>query len=322
MNSRIESHPEPVPNTPASAAVTSPLTVIELDIHRLDLRFEKTRLSPRKSQASLVEAIASEGLRLPVRVANTGEALVLIDGFRRLTAYRLLARDRIPAHCVRQSLEEALQEWFADRRGRRLEAIEEAWLIRQLLDEGKSRRELAQWMGRGASWISRRLALLEGLSDPALQALRDGVLSSWAAERVWLPLARANSEDAHHFLQTLYDTPLSTREIVLWHRHYQSAQGEQQRRLLEHPRLFLDTLKTPPANKPDGPVMPADARWLKQLNGVVDRLGDLESRLPEVVEVGLALATLSRIEAQTALSIKRLERIAQTLSHLIEPEPP
>ena len=296
---------------------------MELDIHRLDLRFEKTRLSPHKSPASLVEAIASEGLRLPVRVADTGEALVLIDGFRRLRAYRLLARDRIPAHCVRQSLEEALREWFADRRGRRLDAIEEAWLIQQLVDEGRSRRDIGQWMGRGASWISRRLALLEGLSDQALQALRDGVLSSWAAERVWIPLARANEEDAHHFLQTLYDTPLSTREIALWYRHYPSAQGERQRRLVEHPRLFLDTLKASPAKgaKPNDPA-PADVRWLKQLNGVVDRLGDLESRFPEVIEAGLELATLSRIEAQTALAIKRLERIVKTLSHLFLPDTP
>jgi len=318
MNSRIESPPQPLTGSSASAAVPAVSSVIELDIHRLDLRFEKTRLSPHKSLASLVEAIASEGLLLPVRVADTGEALVLIDGFRRLRAYRLLERDRIPAHCVRQSLEAALREWFADRRGRRLDAIEEAWLIRHLVEEGRSRREIGQWMGRGASWISRRLALLEGLSDQAVKALRDGVLSSWAAERVWVPLARANGEDAQHFLQTLYDTPLSTREIVLWHRHYQSAQGEQQRRLLAHPRLFLDTLKAAPAKgaKPDAPA-PADARWLKQLNGVVDRLGDLESRLPEIVEAGLALATCSRIEAQTALAIKRLERIAKTLNHLI-----
>ena len=298
MNHRTEPDHEPNVGPPASSATVAS-SVMELDIHRLDLRFEKTRLSPHKSPASLVEAIASEGLRLPVRVADTGEALVLIDGFRRLRAYRLLARDRIPAHCVRQSLEEALREWFADRRGRRLDAIEEAWLIQQLVDEGRSRRDIGQWMGRGASWISRRLALLEGLSDQALQALRDGVLSSWAAERVWIPLARANGEDAHHFLQTLYDTPLSTREIALWYRHYPSAKGA----------------------KPNDPA-PADVRWLKQLNGVVDRLGDLESRLPEVIEAGLELATLSRIEAQTALAIKRLERIVKTLSHLFLPEPP
>lgn len=316
MNEHTELNPEDVKGAPVSTDIPGASSVIELDIHRLDLRFERTRLSRRKSQAGLVEAIASEGLRLPVRVADTGDALILIDGFRRLAAYRLLARDRIPAHCARQSLEAALREWFADRRGRSLDAIEEAWLIQQLLDEGRNRRDIAQWMGRGASWVSRRIALLEGLSDAALQALRDGVLSSWAAERVWIPLARANREDAHQFLQTLEHTPLSTREIVLWHRHYQASRGERRRRLLEHPRLFVDTLKTSAkAKKTDAPsAAPLDAHWLHQLDGVVDRLGDLQKRLPGALEAGPDLSTLTRMELQTACAKTHLEHIAHTIN--------
>ena len=319
MNDHTELNHEGATSVSGSAGIPATSSVIELDIHRLDLRFEKTRLSRRKSQSGLVEAIASEGLRLPVRVADTGEALILIDGFRRLAAYRLLARDRIPAHCSRQSLEAALREWFADRHGRRLDAIEEAWLIQQLLDEGGTRRDIAHWMGRGASWISRRIALLEGLSDTALQALRDGVLSSWAAERVWIPLARANSEDAHQFLQTLYHTPLSTREIVLWHRHYQTARGERRQRLLEHPRLFVDTLQASSAKgkKPDASsTVPLDARWLYQLEGVVKRLADLERGLPDVVEAGFDLSTHTRMESQTACAKTHLEHIAYTINTL------
>lgn len=110
MNDHTELNHEGIVSVAGSAETPATSSVIELDIHRLDLRFEKTRLSRRKSLASLVGAISSEGLRLPVRVADTGEALILIDGFRRLEAYRLLARDRIPAHCSRQSLEEALRE--------------------------------------------------------------------------------------------------------------------------------------------------------------------------------------------------------------------
>jgi ParB/RepB/Spo0J family partition protein len=302
------------------APVTTTASVIELDIHRLDLRFERTRLSRGGSQARLVEAIASQGLRLPVRVADTGESLVLIDGFRRLQAYRLLERDRIPACCSRQSLEEALREWFADQQGRGLDAIEEAWLIEQLLDEGRSRQEIARWMGRGASWLSRRIALLEGLDDKARQALRDGVLSPWAAERVWIPLARANGEQAHQLLQALYRTPLSSRELVQWRRHYQAARGEQRQRLLEQPRLFIDTLKTPSANskKADAPPgAPPDVRWLRQFDRVIDQLGELERRLPGVIEAGLELTTVSHIESQTTLAQDRLAQIAQTLNAII-----
>lgn len=190
-------------------------------------------------------------------------------------------------------------------------------MIQQLLDEGGTRRDIAQWMGRGASWISRRIALLTGLSDTALQALRDGVLSSWAAERVWIPLARANSEDAHQFLQTLYHTPLSSREVVLWHHHYQTARGERRQRLLEHPRLFVDTLKTSSKAKKSDASVPLDAHWLHQLEGVVKRLADLERDLPDVVEAGLDLSTHTHMEAQTASAKKHLEHIAHTINTII-----
>lgn len=320
MNAAIAADAQPAIGAAASPQIQAASSVIELDIHRLDLRFERTRLPHGRSRARLAEAIALEGLRLPVRVADTGDALILIDGFRRLEAYRLLARDRIPAHCTRQSLEEALRAWFADQRGRSLDAMEEAWLIEQLLEEGRSRREIAQWMGRGASWISRRLALLEGLSEAARQAVRDGALSSWAAQRVWIPLARANAEDGSRLLEALERTPLSSRELVLWQQHYQAAGGEQRRRLLEHPRLLIDTLKGASAQdrKPDeSRAVAPDVRWLRQLDGVLDQLGDLQRRLPEVVEAGLELSALTRMAAQTASAKDRLERIAHTINAII-----
>jgi len=96
--------------TPHTERITDPVT--ELDIHRLDLRFEQIRATRPGEPSRLLQSIATEGLRLPIHVADTGDALILIDGYLRLGAYRLLQRDKIPAYCRRQSLSEALCEWF------------------------------------------------------------------------------------------------------------------------------------------------------------------------------------------------------------------
>ena len=77
--------------------------------------------------------------------------------------------------------------------------------------------------GRDVSWVSRRLDLLSGLPDAALAAVRGGKLSNWAANRVVMPLARANTEHADRLLTTLADAPLSTRELHCWFEHYQRA---------------------------------------------------------------------------------------------------
>ena len=45
-----------------------------VDIHRLDLRFQDTRIERPKALARLTQSIAEIGLRLPVQVADTGNA--------------------------------------------------------------------------------------------------------------------------------------------------------------------------------------------------------------------------------------------------------
>ncbi len=67
--------------------------------------------------------------------------------------------------------------------------------------------------------------------------MRGGKLSSWSANRVVVPLARANAD---RLLTTLADAPLSTRELNDWFEHYQKASRGSRERMVRHPRLFLD----------------------------------------------------------------------------------
>jgi transcriptional regulator with XRE-family HTH domain len=117
-------------------------------------------------------------------------------------------------------------------------------LLRALMaEQGLSQHDLAQRCGRDVSWVSRRLQLLSGLPDAALAAVRGGRLSSWAANRVVVPLARANTDHAERLLAMLATSPLSTRELRCWFEHYQQTPRSAREHMVDRPRLFIDTLQ-------------------------------------------------------------------------------
>src|SRR5208282_295769 len=170
--------------------------------------------------------------------------LVLIDGYRRVGALRRLGRDTVGVEQWCCDLTTALLRVLARTRNRAFASIEEALLLRALVAEhGLSRHEVARRSGRDVSWVSRRLQLLSGLPDAALAAVRGGHLSSWGANRVIAPLARASAEHAERLLAALAQTPLSTRELHCWFTHYEHAPRTAREHMVNRPRLFIDTLQ-------------------------------------------------------------------------------
>jgi len=220
----------------------------DLDLHRLELRFAGARLVEPRAVERLARSIEHGGQIVPcIAVSDPpaeafggGERLVLIDGYRRVAALRRLGRDTARVECWRCDLTEGLLGVLARAHMRSFAAIEEALLVRELVQGlGLSQHEIARRCGRDVSWVSRRLQLLSALPDAALVGVREGRLSSWAASRVVAPLARANAEHADRLLQALSGAPLSTRELRCWFEHYQGASRATRERLVSHPQLFV-----------------------------------------------------------------------------------
>ena len=224
---------------------------LDLDLHRLELRFAGSRLLEPRAVARIAHSIERCGQIVPcVVVAVPGGAggeldqLVLIDGYRRVAALRRLGRDTASVERWTCNVTDALLGLLARTQNRPFASIEEALLIRELIQGlGLSQHDVARRCGRDVSWVSRRLQLLSGLPDAALTAVRDGTLSSWAASRIVVPLARANAEHADQLLTALADAPLSTRELHCWFEHYQRAFRNARDHMVSRPRLFLDALR-------------------------------------------------------------------------------
>jgi len=291
---------------------------LDLDLHRLDLRFAECRVMEPRAVERIARSIERCGQIVPCVVVAvpgdsgaSGERLVLIDGYRRVAALRRIGHDTASVDRWACDVTDALLGLLARTQNRPFASVEEALLIRELMRGlGLSQHDLARRCGRDVSWVNRRLQLLSGLPDAALAAVRGGKLSSWAANRVVVPLARANTDHADRLLHALADAPLSTRELRDWFEHYQKASHASRERMVSHPRLFLDALRETGARRAglrlrDGPEgeCAADVRWLEAI------LARLRKRVAALRPIPPALiAAVPRLRAAIDALINEIQR--------------
>jgi len=271
---------------------------LELDLHLLELRFAGSRLVEPRAVARIAHSIERCGQIVPCVVAAVpggpaagGERFVLIDGYRRVAALHRVGCDTASVERWECDVTEALLGLLARTQNRPFASVEEALLLRELMQGlDLSQHDLARRCGRDVSWVSRRLQLLAGLPDAALTAVREGRLSSWAANRIVVPLARANAEHADRLLTTLAAAPLTTRELQDWFEHYQKALRGTRERMVSHPRLFLDALRENRGQRAgerlrDGP----EGECVADLRSIEAILARLRKRLAALRPLPLAL---------------------------------
>ena len=132
----------------------------------------------------------------PVLANRDGERFVLLDGYHRVAALKKCGQDKVWVEWISCDPARGLVTALLRNQGRKWEPLEEAMLIRKLIEEhGMSQQKAGLELGKSGG-ISGRLKLLEGLPDAVLEAVREGGIGVWAAQRVFAPLARANSEHA------------------------------------------------------------------------------------------------------------------------------
>ncbi len=162
-----------------------------LDLHQLQAPFRHTRVQRPAQIRRLMQSIDADGQRVPLAVVTGSEQFILVDGYSRWEALQRLGRDTAVVEVWSEPLAGALIQVLARHQGRSFEPIEQAWMLSAAVAEGASQHDLAHALGKDPSWVNRRLALLTQLGEPLQEAVRGGVLSSWAASRILVPLARA-----------------------------------------------------------------------------------------------------------------------------------
>jgi ParB family chromosome partitioning protein len=249
----------------------------EIEMGRLELRYAHTRIQKVERVSSLIHSMERFGQVLPVIVLREAtERLVLIDGYQRVKALERSGRDTVRAE------EEALIEVLTRAQSRKWEFLEEAALLWELHHRYQlSQSRMASLLGRKQGWVSGRLVLYEALSEDLLESIRKGAISSWAATRIIAPIARAIPEHGKILLENLSKGSLSTREMVLWFRHYQKANRQQRDNLVRQPLLFLKALRAKEEAAEDQELKEGpEGQWLRECKRIVYLLRGLLKEVP------------------------------------------
>jgi ParB-like chromosome segregation protein Spo0J len=253
-------HPGPAPEVRA------------VPLSQLHEGYRRYRLADPLAEQAMQQSLQRWGQLAAVVVCLRAEQWQVVDGFKRLSAARLLGwptllMQRLPADDER-TVKAAM--YGLNRVGRHLHELEEAWLIHALVrDDGLTQSEAAALLGRHKSWACRRLALLEKLSPEVRADLEVGLLSpSLARQLLRLP---AGNQSA--VLQLTRREALAAVEVQgvvdLW---LAAAGQAQQDYLLAQPREALRRAQARPLWQHDPRLSVAGNRAARQLSRVLEEL--------------------------------------------------
>jgi len=257
----------------------------EMDIHLLDLRYSHTRIKNDKILVTLTNSIQAYGQIVPALVVSEQDRYILIDGYKRLAALKDCGHDCITIQIMDTEESASLFLLLAQNNECKLESIEQAGLIQEL--HGRftfSFSEIAARLGKSKSWVKRRLDLIESLPDEVHQAVMTGKISSWAASRILVPLARANEQDCLDLTKRIIDSPLSTRELVHLYKHYGKSNRKVRERIIDDPALFIKTMQEQ-TDKKSGKQLNEwpEGKWFRNISIVCHMLKRLKTTSQDVL---------------------------------------
>src|SRR5271157_1989959 len=158
-----------------------------LTLEAIGVHYRRYRLPDRTAEAAMAGSLARYGQLSPLAVCLREERVEVLDGFKRVQAAKTLANvlslqarlvvvDEPTAKAIILGLNGI---------GGRMKELEEAWIVQALVrEDGLSQLQVAELLQRHKSWVCRRLALLERLSEECREDLRLGLLSPTMARQL------------------------------------------------------------------------------------------------------------------------------------------
>jgi ParB/RepB/Spo0J family partition protein len=147
-----------------------------LEFHQLDRRLEHLRVRHPARFRRLLTSLAETGQQTPIIVIPHEQHYLVIDGHQRIAALQQLKRDTADAVIWEMSESEALLLVRSLRLNSEPKtALEQGWLLAEMEQRlGYSIADLARSFDCSATWVARRLALVDTLPEAVQQQVRDG----------------------------------------------------------------------------------------------------------------------------------------------------
>lgn len=257
---------------------------MQLEFHQLNRRWEHLRVREPHQQRRLLASLADNGQQTPIVVVaapDHSDHYVVIDGYKRIAALQQLGRDTVEATVWALSEAEAVLLERSLRFSKQESALEQGWLLSEMEQRfSYSLEELAHRFDRSVSWVSRRLALVELLSEVIQQQVRQGQIAAQVAMKYLVPVARLNVEHCERMAAAFVQHRCDSRQAGQLYAAWREGSSVVRERILTEPELFLKTQRPAPATRPAAAALERD---LEMAVAILQRAGRrLAEALPEM----------------------------------------
>ena len=284
---------------------------MRVELHQLDRRWEQLRVREPARQRRLMASLAEGGQQTPIVVVadNDSGRYIVIDGHKRVAALEHLGRDTVEATVWSLSEAEALLLDSSLRSSQPESALEQGWLLAEMDRRfGYSLEQLARRFDRSASWVSRRLALVELLPESIQQQVREGAIAAQVAMKYLVPAARLSLDDCQRLAVIFARLHCDTRQAGQIYTAWRNGSRITRERILAEPELLLKTERTQAATPAIGKL----ERDLAVASAVLNRISrELDEALPQMN---------AGEQQQAQRGIDKLQRELTRITHRIEEE--
>lgn len=200
----------------------------EIEIQRIDRRWESLRLPNERQERELLGSISSGGIREPLQGVMSGETLLLLDGFKRLRCSQKLGIQRAPVVSLGADEAGGMLTLLRQSNAHALSTLEQAALV----DELKGRyhlsvTEIARHLERSPAWVSVRLGILSQMSEGVREAIFSGKFPARSYLYTLNSFTRVNKiprSEITEFVQAVSEKDLSLRQIdMLAHGYFRGG---------------------------------------------------------------------------------------------------
>jgi ParB-like chromosome segregation protein Spo0J len=233
---------------------------VDMAIDQVDLRLLPLRTPTAPAVNRMAASLRARGQLTPIIV--TQDTPVLVDGFKRIQAARILGMTALKAVSLNVDPVKAKAMMYLMNRSGGFSIIQEALLVRELVDtDGLSQKEAAQLLERHKSWVNRRLLMIRRLAPEIIDDLKLQLIPPGSA----FTLARVppcNQPDLSIAIQTHRLSAKQTASLVnIW---CKATDTGVKHCLMQSPREAIKIIL-------DKPPQQRMIRQIQRLLGIIDR---------------------------------------------------
>jgi ParB/RepB/Spo0J family partition protein len=216
----------------------------EIAVSKIGERYGALRIVNPRADDAMVQSMKKYGQLAPVVCARIGGGYELLDGFKRLRACHRIGKETLKARILEATERVCKAAIIQLNRGRSISELEEAMVLCSLhREDGLTQTEIALLLGRHKSWVSRRIALIERLSEDVREDIRLGLLPA-SVGRELAKLPRGNQREA---AAALVKHRFSTREAAKLLAYLVSRPRWEQQLILARPWEVVEPKEPKPA---------------------------------------------------------------------------